>query len=103
LHSLARVVTDMPLERLLQEVTGLLVPLVRAGHLEVAAQACGSLSRTLWRETAGARAAESRLRELLGHEAFLHAFRRGRRLNAARLVDVVLEILDDCGPAVGTS
>ncbi len=99
LRSLARAATDMPLERLLQEITGLLVPLTRAGHLEVATQVCGSLSRTLWRETAGARAAESRLRELLGHEAFLHAFRRGRRLSAARLVEVVLEILDDCTPA----
>ncbi len=103
LRSLARVVTDMPLERLLQEITGLLIPLTRAGHLEVAAQICGSLSRTLWRETAGARAAESRLRELLGHEVFLHAFRRGRRLSAAGLVETVLEILDDGGPALDTS
>jgi predicted ATPase/DNA-binding SARP family transcriptional activator len=82
-------------EQELQEVVGLLIPMIRSGETDLAARCCGGLVKTIWRVTADVRSAEAHLTNLLGGEEYRRLRTEGRRLSPSELVEAVLNLVPD--------
>ncbi len=92
---LARLVTERDrarLEHQLQEVVGLLIPMIRAGHDELVARVCGGLTRSIWRATADVQFANDHVCKLLGYERHKALYSEGRRWAPDETVAAVLAL-----------
>lgn len=87
-------------EHALQEIAGVVSPLVRLGRLSEAAKIAGGLERTLWGQTRNVVDARSQLVSLLGAAEYHRLARPSRRLTWRQLAAATCDIADGLlGPA----
>ena len=82
-------------QQLLQEVSGLLIPLIRAGEAELAATITGALLHTIWWPTVAVRAAEEHLANCLSPGQLSKLRTNGRVWTIADIVDSILRLLPE--------
>jgi hypothetical protein len=81
--------------QVLQEITGLLVPLAQMGEYTLVARLCGGLSRTLWTQAIATQAAAEFVASRLGDDVYRIEFRRGKRLDPQGIIDLILTASDE--------
>jgi DNA-binding SARP family transcriptional activator len=92
---LAAVVETAPIEQQVQELLGLLRPLLHTERYKLAALVCGGLSRTMWSVSEAVRLTTEWLQTKLSAGEAQAQMRRGRRLSSEQLMAEVLAELQN--------